>query len=180
MIVINSQVKRVVLKDSTVVHCVWVTRFYYTSIYSQLYPKFQGHGRNWQNHTGSEFRNHLGRRRAHPTTLPNLDLSHQRALCCQVWNAGPAWSGWNLKHLDSTCKYLWQGAFGSVRLAYKLEDRELVVTKFIIVAKVGEVHTHARFSLNFSPGGRGRLGWGGKGRKDAIWSFTSLQFRSPW
>ena len=30
-----------------------------------------------------------------------------------------------------------QGAFGSVRLAYKLEDRELVVTKFIIVAKVG-------------------------------------------
>ena len=29
-----------------------------------------------------------------------------------------------------------QGAFGSVRLAYKLEDRELVVTKFITVAKV--------------------------------------------
>ena len=29
-----------------------------------------------------------------------------------------------------------QGAFGSVRLAYKLDDRELVVTKFIIVAKV--------------------------------------------
>ena len=29
-----------------------------------------------------------------------------------------------------------QGAFGSVRLAYKLEDKELVVTKFITVAKV--------------------------------------------
>ena len=45
-----------------------------------------------------------------------------------------------------------------MRLAYKLEDRELVVTKFIIVAKVGEVHTHARFPLNFSLGGRGWLG----------------------
>ena len=29
-----------------------------------------------------------------------------------------------------------QGAFGSVRLAYKLDDKELVVTKFITVAKV--------------------------------------------
>ena len=35
-----------------------------------------------------------------------------------------------------------QGAFGSVRLAYKLDDRELVVTKFIIVAKVGFANFH--------------------------------------
>ena len=35
-----------------------------------------------------------------------------------------------------------QGAFGSVRLAYKLDDRELVVTKFIIVAKVSFANFH--------------------------------------
>ena len=38
-----------------------------------------------------------------------------------------------------------QGAFGSVRLAYKLDDRELVVTKFIIVAKVSFANWLSRF-----------------------------------
>ena len=42
------------------------------------------------------------------------------------------WSTWVKFHHYT----FFQGAFGSVRLAYKLEDRELVVTKFITVAKV--------------------------------------------
>jgi len=102
------QVKRVVLRDSTVVHCVWVTRDTDESGKTTLGLSL---GTTWE-----------GGEPTHPpspTTLSSL-------------TSGPYASKYG------TLDQLGQGAFGSVRLAYKLEDRELVVTKFIIVAKVAE------------------------------------------
>ena len=102
----------------------------------RLRSNLQGHRWSRQNYTWSEFGDNLWGSRAGTTCHPHLDHPHQRALCGQVWHTWPTRPGGeHLGEVPSLYTFP-QGAFGSVRLAYKLEDRELVVTKFITVAKV--------------------------------------------
>jgi len=94
-----------VLKDSTVVHCVWVTR-----------------------DTDEAGKTTLGLSLG--TTFEGAEPAQPATPTLTTLTSGP----YSAKY--GTLDQLGQGAFGSVRLAYKLEDRELVVTKFITVAKV--------------------------------------------
>merc|ERR1719500_154510 len=103
------QVKRVVLKDGGVVHCVWVTRDS---------EEAGGRTTNLTNLTLGTTAEEV------EATLPLVDNS------LEALTAGP----YSLKY--GTLDQVGEGAFGSVRLSYHLEDRQLVVTKFITAAKV--------------------------------------------
>ena len=143
----------------------------------------QGHRRNWKDDPWPEFRNHLGRRRAHTTSFPHPGISHQWTICCQVWHTGPAWPGW--RHLKSF--HCFQSSLRELSAvlgwptnwrteSWLLQNSSLLprwVLQIFIFAQIGCFNS-------ISSGCWGWVGWWGEGRKNTIRGFPALQFRSPW